>query len=681
MKSFVTMVALTALVFFGVLQPLYAKQSSATGPHIEIVLISEYQHLIPGQTQYIGVYMQPEAEWHTYWQNPGDSGEASSFEWRLPSEIMIGDVLWPIPKAIPVAHLTNYGYAVDNLLSVPITVPVDYTQTNTEISVDVSWLVCKEDCIPGDATLSIQLPLGASPTLSAKAALFADNRERLPQELRINGRHEITDSHVVVDFSLPTQSRWHLFPLRDDLIVHSAEQLVMQQADNVTITVPKSAYFNNDTAPLEFLVSDGNTAYYLTSDLNAASPIDKGAKTQSIPIASLATFALMAFLGGLILNLMPCVLPILALKALSLQQHESVRSHAWVYLAGVVVSFDGFALLITALKSGGDAVGWGFHMQQPLVIIVLAFLFTTIALQLWDVLPSSGRFAGVGQRLTEGGGRLSQFFTGVLAVVVASPCTAPFMATALGVAMVSPTFETFVLFNALALGFALPLTLVALSPRLSSWLPKPGTWMTGFKHFMAFPMLGTVVWLGWILNNQSGSIAQAFLLTGLLLFALFMWIAGRHFRAATFIGIGGALSCFILVFIATPQNTVASSNYTANHGFSESLLQQQRDNNRVVLVNLTADWCITCKVNEHLALSTDAVTEFMQVQNVAYLVGDWTNKNDELLAYLNQYDRAGVPLYVVYGGNKHVEVLPQILTPDIVIQAIKRAQEEMKDVS
>ncbi|REL32318.1 protein-disulfide reductase DsbD family protein [Thalassotalea euphylliae] len=687
------------------------ESSKAQGPHIQVALLSEYKSIWAAsdtKTQWLGILLSPEDEWHTYWRNAGDSGEPPSVQWQSSTEIEFGEIQWPIPEQIPIAHLVNYGYSGDTLLMVPFTIKssADFPET-VKITADLSWLVCKEDCIPGWATLNIELPVSDKTAndpslLSPHAPLFSKTRATLPDNRWLSAQYEITEDYLTLAASLPYESNWQLLPFRSDLIQHNSQQqwLLAENGADANVLLEKSDYFSHSEATVNFLLSDGNKGFYLTATLNdlaGAGSVTGGESTSLIGIerdASIGLMLVFAFIGGLILNIMPCVLPVLSLKALALAAdklgHSTTGNH-WGYLLGILVSFWLFAALILVLKLSGEAIGWGFHLQQPLVIAALCFLFVFIALMLLDVVPNGAGisgFSGIGQKLTQGNSFASQFFTGVLAVIVASPCTAPFMATALGVAMVSPPVHTVLIFTALALGFALPMTLLSLTPRFAALLPKPGAWMETFKQFLAFPMLATVVWLLWVFLGQTNSLGQLWLLSGLLLFALCLWLASKVAGKASY------TSVMIALFIASyasyqgSEQVGSQSAKSANNEFekiaqpfSEQKLATLRNNNQVVVVNMTADWCITCKVNEQVAFTDRDLQQTLAQENVHYLVGDWTNKNREILAYLTRYQRSGVPLYVVYAGGGKEQVLPQILTPNIVITAIQQAQQELNYVS
>ena len=673
-----------ACVFILAILPIANAQVSHTalGPHIEVSLLHSKNALVPGKTIELGILFSPEQQWHTYWRNPGDSGEAPSIKWQSTQALEFGDIQWPLPYSIRVAHLLNYGYEGDNLLIVPVRVPSSIVSKGEPviIAADVSWLVCKEDCIPGWATLQISLPINETAQSSAAQTFFAETKSNLPNKEYKAGRFELTPEQIVFEISGLEARNWHLFPFRSDLINHSAEQQFLLDGENTRIVVPRSDYFDGKADALTWLISDGEVGFYVNGTLSDSA----WQGSSSYSLGALLVFMLMAFAGGVILNLMPCVLPILSIKAIALQNLQQSLSHKLAYLAGVVVCFNLFAIIIIVLQQSGHQVGWGFHMQEPVVVLLLAFLFTFIALILLDAMPVSGRFSGVGQSLVSGDTAKSHFATGALAVIVASPCTAPFMAAALGVALVSEPYVTFLLFNALAIGFALPLTLLFMSKRAMSLLPKPGQWMLTFKHILAFPMLITVAWLCWVYAGQLGGQAQFVLLVGLILFCMFAWLLGRSKKTlAKMVCTFAIILCITLpLWLSTTMPTVTSSaqNQSLSYeDFDSNRLAELRKANKIVVVNMTADWCITCKVNEQIAFGSDDVKVALTQNNVQYVVGDWTNKNDEILQYLSQYKRAGVPLYVVYAGNKSKQVLPQILTPNTIIDAIEQAKKELNN--
>ena len=654
---------------------------TVTGPHVEVSLLSEHANLVPGKEQWLGIHLKPDPEWHTYWLNPGDSGEPPKIAWSVDGKevdtgnsLSFGNIQWPVPYEIKVAHLVNYGYEADNLLMVPVIVSDDLKagQKLTVIA-DLSWLVCKEDCIPGWATLSLTLPVEERLEKSPFATLFAKTRTTWPSDETLSGLFEITAEHVILNVAeLEPDREWRALPIRGDVMQHNGQQTYHTPNGSPSFILPKSEYLSLQPQQLKFLVTDGETGFYVDAQLNVGTAGSSAETGIFLPL-----IMLFAFVGGVILNLMPCVLPVLAIKALSVGDAQQTNITKLGYLAGVLVSFVAFAIVIELLKSAGEAVGWGFHMQEPIVILVLCFLFLYLALLLFDIAPGGQRLAGIGNNLTQGDKFSSQFFTGVLAVVVASPCTAPFMGVALGAAMVSSPINSILIFLSLGLGFSLPLTLIFYSKRVATWIPRPGAWMETFKQVLAFPMLATVIWLLWVYEGQSGSSSQALMMVALLCFALSLWALSKTNKIALIIALGLTLTAVVLglqvgnTSIAKNNGAERNDEFTA---WSPQLMKELKDRNQVVLVNMTADWCITCKVNEQVAFQTEEFKTLADRQEVHYLVGDWTNKNQEILGFLNQYDRAGVPLYVIYAGNHYQEVLPQILTPQILSSAIEKAK-------
>ncbi len=663
-----------------------AAAAQATGPHIEVELVSEQTALVPGQTQMLAVVMRPESQWHTYWRNPGDSGEAPQIALSSTPSLVFGDIQWPLPAAIPVAHLVNYGYSDEHLLMVPVSVPANAPiGTTAALTAEVSWLVCKEDCIPGWATLTLDLPIEPTASASQHAGAFSATRATLPETQRLTGQFELNEQSVALAFEVLAAGPWQVFPFRSDVIKHAGQQQQAGTDHTINMVMARSDYLSGLPESLQFLVSNGRTGYYLDATPVQTALGSSAASQRHFGPTELLIFAAMALVGGLILNVMPCVLPVLSIKALALRGGSTSRWHNAAYLLGVLCCFNAFALLIIGLQHSGEQLGWGFHMQSPWVIWLLSFLFVFIALVLLDVFTVGSRVAGIGEGLVTGNSASSHFFTGLLAVVVAAPCTAPFMAAALGVAMVGSPAVTLIIFNALAMGFALPLTLIFFSPRLRSLIPEPGAWMSTFKHALAFPMLATVAWLAWVYSGQVGANAQFVLLLALIAFAALGWGLSNTARIGQTV-CAVTMIALLLIPLALPLHSVHTNGDPIVDGapiepYDPTLLEQLRGDNQVVLVNMTADWCITCKVNEQVAFKTDAVAQAFGDNQVHYMVGDWTNKNADILSYLQRYDRAGVPLYVVYAGAAPGVVLPQILTPGIVIDALQQAKQEISHVN
>ncbi|MEM0912035.1 MAG: thioredoxin family protein [Pseudomonadota bacterium] len=677
---------LSLILFLAIAFPCFAENSinaswQGEGPHIKVALISEKNGLRPGATQMLAIRMSPETDWHTYWRNPGDSGEAPRVDMSSNARLEFGDLLWPTPEVIPVAHLANYGYSNEHLLLVDVTTPKDTTIGQTvSITADLSWLVCKEDCIPGWATLTLSLPVTERPGPTEFADQFSQTRSNLPSKREVNARFEVSENHIALQFAGEERDGWYAFPFRSDLIDHAAAQQQVFANGTVNVLMARSAYFSGNPTSANFLLSNGTDAFYVDAAL--ASSDAQSSETSFYGVLILLGSA---FLGGLILNIMPCVLPILSIKALALRQHTQLLSHKLAYLLGVLVCFNAFAIIVMILQQGTEQLGWGFHMQSPTVIWLLAFLFTFIGLVLLDVFIVGSKMAGIGESLVTGNTAKSHFFTGLLAVVVASPCTAPFMAAALGVALVSEPLLSLAIFNVLAVGFALPLTLVFASSTLQRCIPSPGAWMQTFKHILAFPMFATTAWLVWVFAGQQGLVAQFVLMLALVFFSFCAFMSDKTQRSMRAVFMASMLVCIVLpllnVLPIADDNNTNLAIATSQKNYDPAMLDALKREQQVVLVNMTADWCITCKVNEQVALNTTSVKQALSDDDVHYVIGDWTRKDDEILQYLRQYERAGVPLYVVYSGTQNHQVLPQVLTPGIVVDAIDNAKEELSNVN
>lgn len=690
-----------ALVLLGWLLTLSAQANPVQGAHIEVELAAETASVQAGQPFLVGLHFRPEAHWHTYWKNPGDSGMPPSVNWQLPPGAQVGDLLWPRPQRIRVAHLMNYGYDGEVLLLAEITPPADFSEPRFELSAKVNWLVCKESCVPGDAELRLSLPVSAdAPQLNPQwQDAFAQSRALLP--LAAQGwatAFAFDDSHLSIELNSPQPlfaqaEAAYFFPAGADLIAYPAAQQAGWDAQRLGLKIPRSEYLQTAPQSLSGVLAlyGKQGAQFFQLDIAAAAPNLEGLSLAPQPDrlshgggSEGALFFLgilgLALLGGLLLNLMPCVFPVLSLKALSLVQsrllsQRAQRLHGLAYSLGVLLSFLLIAAALLLLQAGGAAVGWGFQLQTPGFVGLLAYVIFLLALSLSGWLTLGTRLMGVGDSLTRHEGYPGSFFTGVLAVLVASPCTAPFMGTALGYAITQPPLLALSVFAALGIGMALPFLLLAFFPVLLRFLPRPGAWMDSFKQFMAFPLYATVVWLVWVLGGQSGVNGMGLLLFGLLLLSLAIWLWQRQAarvlnRALAFVALSAALG-----LLASPQLNappLASAQAAAQHeqAYSAERLAALRAEQRPVFVNMTADWCITCLVNEQVALSSEPVQNAFRERGIVYLKGDWTRYNPEITKILAAFGRNGVPLYLYYPPGGEAKVLPQLLTPDLVLDAL-----------
>lgn len=707
--------------------------------HLKAELVSEYRQVQPGQTVTLALHTEHEPHWHTYWLNPGDSGLATSIDWQLPDGVTAGPIQWPTPKAISVPPLVNYGYEHQISLLTQITLPADYSASSLQLVAKVDWLVCKEICIPASAELRLTLPVAAIAELSdAVAPLFLTARAALPQPLAVAGYFSILDSEIQANQIQANQSQGNqsqpshfsavielpedpqasaFFVGAGELVDHAAPQQLRYQDGKLLLQQAKNTYFSKAPAELPLVLVTASGARQLVLQYQPAmlgaesSNSTKATTSQQLPTENnqssvqgdssifsfnqLALMLLFALLGGLILNLMPCVFPVLSLKALSLsragQQLAVQRAEALWYSLGVVVSFVVLAALLLLLRAGGESLGWGFQLQNPLLVALLAFLLFALALSLSGLLQFGLGLMNSGQQLTQQSGQRGSFFTGVLAVVVASPCTAPMMGTALGYAATQSAPVALLVFAALGLGMALPFLLLALWPQLAAKLPKPGPWMEQLKHWLAIPLYLSAVWLLWVYGRQTNIDTLALALLGLVALAVACWQWGIV-QAATQLEqpcrLNKMIALLALLFALLsllPANNAAFSAGSVQQSdasialateageaeaWSAARLAELRAQGKPVLVNMTADWCITCLVNERVALDTEASKATMQQYQLSYLKGDWTKQDPAISAYLTQYGRDGVPLYVLYFPGQEGQVLPQILTPNTLADVL-----------
>lgn len=688
-------IILTILLWFSAVSTAFATTSIPvdTGK-VEASLLSSHYTVTPGQTFQIALKTELDEKWHTYWRNPGDSGEPVQISWVLPESLSAGEIVWPLPYPIPTGPIINYGFEGAPLF------PVDFTVAETaaigsviEVQADVYYLVCKDICIPEDGTLRLVLQVTGEAELNdGNAAEIAQALNTAPSEIDARGSMQATDTTLSIQLAdLPKGdfSDSYFFPYDNTLLVHSDPQTVSVGPDGIQIdTTPSFGWGEGFDTPQQGVLAfkqdgerTGRIVTIVTGDplpIGLAALSTGGATGSSVPGSlGLMGAVIGAFLGGLILNLMPCVFPVISLKALSLAksahaERSVARREAWAYALGVFATFALLVIALLVVKATGAALGWGFQLQNPVVVGLLALLLFAVGLNLigaYDI--AGGSYQGTGAALAGRGGLSGSFFTGTLAVLVATPCTAPFMAGAIGYALAQPALLTFIVFMALAAGFAAPFVLLAYAPGLLMKLPKPGPWMVRLREVLAFPMFAAAIWLVWVVGNQAGIDGLSLVLIAMLVFALAVWLLQRS-GVWKFAGIAAIILALALPFAA--RTAPASSVEVAMDAWSPERVAELRDEGRAVFVDFTADWCVTCKVNERLVLKTDRVQQAFIDTDTAFLIADWTNKNDLIARELETYGRAGVPLYLYFpaGDNSvRAEVLPQILTPDLVISTLK----------
>ena len=687
---------LAVILLSGLLHAFPTFANPVQTPHVQAHLVSEVAAAQPGQPFWVALRLTMRDGWHTYWRNPGDSGLATTIDWTLPEGFTASEIHWPYPERIPVGPLMNYGYHGEVWLLTQIQPPPTLAEVEPlTLQAHARWLVCEEDCIPEEAVLRLTLPVGAesAPLDPRWSEGFAATRRALPQPNPWPTFFQATADALTLELnagpSTGNIAELTFFPAEDGIIDHAAPQTIQRDGSTVRLTVARGA------APelpeplagvfvLQERLDDGKPVVHaFTLAASHAEP----ATPLAYPV--LAQSLLLALLGGMLLNLMPCVFPVLSLKALGLARHAhespgAVRAHGLAYTAGVLVCFALVAGILIALRAAGEQIGWGFQLQSPMFVALLAYFMFALALSLSGVFEIGGRLMGIGGNWADRPGYSGSFATGALAVVVATPCTAPFMGAALGFALTQPWLVSLTVFLALGLGLALPYLLLSFSPALLRFLPRPGPWLERGKQLLAFPLYATAAWLVWVLSRQAGPDGVAAALAGMILIAFAIWLA-RTVRAAgrgwRLTGRAGAAVALLLALGLTrlpnadfepAQAATSPSSAVAWEPFSPARLEELQAAGRPVFVNFTAAWCITCLVNERVALSSARVALEMADREVVALKADWTHRDPVITATLAAFGRGGVPLYLLYSSQATEPViLPQILTEALVLQNLQ----------
>jgi thiol:disulfide interchange protein len=653
---------------------------------VQAALYAESATVAPKQTLWTDLHLTIAPGWHVYWKNPGDSGLPTEVDWALPQGFSAGAIDWPTPERFQLGPIANYGYARSADLLVPLAAPEGLAaDAMPHLAATVKYLVCSEICIPGEAQVALDLAAGSGAPDPAEVARFNATRSAMPIAAPFAAQFvaEKGDLRLIVPAAAVaglTQATATFFPDSDNAIDHSAEEklerrdggleLVLAKATGPMAMVPKAL-----DGVLALRGADGTARAYQISAAPGAAATTRGGTIGAWQAV------LFAFVGGLILNLMPCVFPILSLKVLSFATADAEKRHhhGIAYATGVVLSFAALGGALIALRAGGAAIGWGFQLQSPLVVALLAYLLLAMGLSLSGVAEFGTGLAGIGGGLAERRGLAGAFFTGVLAVLVATPCTAPFMGAAFGFALVAPAALAMATFVALGAGMAAPMLAASLVPGVARRLPRPGAWMATLKQALAFALYGTVAWLIWVLIQEVGPEGSLMALFGLVAVGFAVWVYGRtRFAAAGARRLGGGLAgtglaaAVVVAAMLQPASGRApvESDGLAYEDFTPARLAALTAEHKPVFVNLTAAWCLTCIVNERATLDRGAVRDVFAAHHVVALKGDWTRQDPEIARFLQSYGRSGVPLYLLYDGKGAATVLPQILTEAEVIDAV-----------
>ncbi|MCA3364838.1 MAG: thioredoxin family protein [Roseomonas sp.] len=648
-------------------------------PRARVSLVADSLSVAPGQAFQLGLRIRLAPRWHSYWRHAGDAGAPTEISLTLPEGSQAGPIAWPSPHAIPFGPLMSFGYYGEVILPMQITPPAGLRAGEVfSISADATWLVCDDVCIPEEGSFRLDLPVSrqaeANPHL---APLFAAAAAALPRPSPWQASATIQGDALRLRLTGPGLGRESLkdalfIPGVPGLLDHAAPQRMSHGADWLELTL-KRAERPEAQARLEgVLLLTDQGGRRLGYDISP--PLLQGAAF--LPLWQALLFAL---IGGVILNLMPCVFPVLAMKAMALARlggaaRGAVRLEAAAYTAGAVVSFTALAGLLLVLRGAGMALGWGFQFTSPVFVLAIAWLMLAVGLNLSGVFTFGGPI-GAGGHIAARGGFLGSFATGALAVLVASPCTAPFMAAAIGAALVMPAPATLAVFAALGLGLAAPTLILALAPGLTRMLPRPGPWMEKLKHIMAWPMYGAALWLLWVLWAQSGWPGVALALAGGLGLGLAAWVFGRAQRQGRRAAQFGAALAALALLLALPFGLTAAPETPAASDTAESWsparVEALRAEGKGVFLNVTAAWCITCQVNERIALRRDAVQAAMAARGIVYLKADWTRGDPAIAALLRTHGREGVPLYLFWppAGGEAV-ILPEVLTEAMVLRQI-----------
>ena len=604
---------------------------------------------------YVGVRLEMQEGWHTYWENPGDSGSPFDAQWNVDQGIIVENVEWPTPVTIPYPPLMTFGYEGDVVFPFKVFRAID--SNLSKINLEFDFLICADICIPEKASLSLDLSSALPNSLVDEAV------KNLPADF-IQTQSVVEGDHLKIKFkSSQPVSNAYLFPREDNLFAYTPTQKWNRLSeDTYEIAVP---VLNDEVGSFSGILRINDEGFQVKEELESA------------PSMSLWQAILFALIGGLILNLMPCVFPVISLKVLSFvsmggNDNTKIRNHALSFVGGVMSTFLSIAAALIIIRSTGSMIGWGYQLQSPIVVGILTLIMLGIGLILLTNINFAAGLTTLGSSVQSRNDYSGSFFTGVLAVVVASPCTAPFMGAAIGYALLQPSFATLPIFVALGLGFAGPYLLLALRPDWISALPKPGAWMETLKQFFAFPMIATALWLMWVFMVQTSGDALILLLILGLILAIAIWMIATFKGRWKWVGMLATFLAAIQMFNNLPENTSELAADSSAEQWSLAIESDLQAQNQAYLINFTAAWCITCQTNEKTAFARDKVKEYLKNQDITYVKADWTNRNEDIAIGLARYERTGIPLYIFWKpGMPGSKILPAVLTEDILIKSMQ----------
>lgn len=674
---------LLLFAWISVAVPAASQPLGSGAPHITSRLVAETDRPAPGDTVAIAFEMQPEPGWHGYWENPGDAGLGMSLRWELPGGVTAGELEYPVPETLLIAGIMNHVYEEDYAVLGSLTLPDDLRPgTRLPIAVTADWLACTDEiCVPERERLTMDLIVGDGAISPGLRERFDAYRAALPRPLGTRASYAKEGGRLRLAIPFPQEASiadpW-FFALTDGAIDYGAPQRFSRNGDMLILDGKAGRGVEGDIAGL---IKTGEHRGFLLTAVpgpvpKAGEPLDGGKAATDDAQWRPGTVALAlgsAILGGLLLNIMPCVFPILSLKALSLARTvgggNAARRDALAYMAGAVLTCLALGSMLLILRAGGEAVGWAFQLQRPEIILLLLVLVTAIALNLAGLFELTS--ISTGGSFAEKGGAAGSFWTGALAAFVATPCTGPFMGAALGAALVLPAAAALSVFAGLGFGLALPFMVIALVPGLARRLPRPGSWMATFRHIMAVPMFLTALALAWLLGRQGGVSAMTLGLGVVTGVALLLWWLGARQRAGVAdaggwaIGIGALALAALGAALASPMRNDSAPAMAEADGavaFDEARLARLREDGKPVFLYFTADWCVTCKANEAAAINRAEVRRAFDAADVTIMVGDWTNADAKISRFLAAHGRSGVPLYLWYAPGEQARILPQILT-------------------